>query len=252
MHIVEVRPGVVAAVVGGPHAEAITSASGIGFWFNVVAQQGYGVNRMATLNLHAVLGLSAREVPLLYGPILVAGQDAAGHPAGLSGDQIKDLRGGPRCGLARQRGPAVQGGAGRAPASSYRSAVGTDGRALRRCYCRRASPIVRREMLVTALSDQLIVVYTVAFAVAIADQLSSQGGCDGTYDNWPCRTAGRKPVEGGAREGGHVATRSRRRCACGPVHHRPHRVRDQTTVTARSGANLGRHRPGDANHVGGL
>jgi hypothetical protein len=60
-------------------------------WFNAVDQHRHRVNKMATLLLLATSGFSAREVPLLYGPVLVASHDALGAPAGLSGDQIRTL-----------------------------------------------------------------------------------------------------------------------------------------------------------------
>ena len=84
MNVVEARPGLVAAVVGGPHVDTIMGEYGVAFWFNPVEQHRYGVNVMATLHLHAAAGLPARQVPLLYGPVLVAGHDDTGEPAGLS------------------------------------------------------------------------------------------------------------------------------------------------------------------------
>ena len=51
---------------------------------------------MATLVLFATAGLAGREVPLLYGPVLVASHDATGQPSGLSKKQITMLRQGPR------------------------------------------------------------------------------------------------------------------------------------------------------------
>jgi hypothetical protein len=75
MNVVEVRPGLVASVVGGPHVDTITGGQGVAFWFNPVEQHRYGVNVMATLHLHAAAEMSARQVPLLYGPVLVAGHD---------------------------------------------------------------------------------------------------------------------------------------------------------------------------------
>jgi hypothetical protein len=91
MTVVEVKPGVVAAAVGGPHVETITGGYGVAFWFNPVEQHHHGVNGMATLHLHAVAGLSARQVPLLYGPVLVAGHDDNGDPAGLTDEQMQWL-----------------------------------------------------------------------------------------------------------------------------------------------------------------
>lgn len=87
MTVVEVKRGVVAAVVGGPHVETISGGHGVAFWFNAVEQHRHDVNGMATLHLHAATELSAREVPLLYGPVLVAGRAASGEPAGLTREQ---------------------------------------------------------------------------------------------------------------------------------------------------------------------
>ena len=88
MSIVEVRPGLVAAVVGGPQVDTITGGQGAVFWFNPVEQHRHGLNVMARLHLHAATQMSAREVPLLYGPVLVAGYDDGGEPAGLTQEQI--------------------------------------------------------------------------------------------------------------------------------------------------------------------
>ena len=54
------------------------------------------VNRMATLLLLATSELCAREVPLLYGPVLVASHDELDAPAGLSREQWRMLGGGPK------------------------------------------------------------------------------------------------------------------------------------------------------------
>ena len=73
MSIVEARPGLVAAVVGGPQVDTITGGQGVVFWLNPVEQHRYGLNVMATLlHLHAATQVSAREAPLLYGPVFVA------------------------------------------------------------------------------------------------------------------------------------------------------------------------------------
>ena len=83
MNVVAVRPG--------PHVDTITGRDGVAFWFNPVEQHRYSVNVMATLHLHAAADLPARQVPLLYGPVLVAGHDDTGEPAGLSHEQIQWL-----------------------------------------------------------------------------------------------------------------------------------------------------------------
>jgi hypothetical protein len=74
-----VRPGLVASVVGGPHVDTITGGQGVAFWFNSVEQHRYGVNVMATLHLHAAAGMSAHQVPLLYGPDLVLAMTTAAN-----------------------------------------------------------------------------------------------------------------------------------------------------------------------------
>ena len=63
MNVVEVRPGIVAAVVGGPHVDTITGSHGVAFWFNPVEQHRYGVNVMATLHLHAADRLVSTSGP---------------------------------------------------------------------------------------------------------------------------------------------------------------------------------------------
>ncbi|PBJ65933.1 hypothetical protein BB737_10245 [Mycobacterium avium subsp. hominissuis] len=89
MRLVPIGAGVVAAYVGGS-AESLTAGHGLVFWFDA-ATDLLPVNRMATLNLHAVSNFSIRTVPLLRGAVLITGM-RAGQPAGLSSDQIKALR----------------------------------------------------------------------------------------------------------------------------------------------------------------
>ena len=92
--VVEVTAGVVTEVVGGPHVDTVSGGEGIGFWFNAVDQHRHRVNKMATLLLLDAARLSAHDVPLLYGPVLVASHAAAGGPAGLTKSQIRVLGGG--------------------------------------------------------------------------------------------------------------------------------------------------------------
>ena len=94
LSVVEVTPTVITAVVGGPHVDTVTGGEGIGFWFNAVDQHRHRVNKMATLLLLASARLSAHDVPLLYGPVLVASHDVVGGPAGLTKPQIRLLGGG--------------------------------------------------------------------------------------------------------------------------------------------------------------
>lgn len=93
MRLVHVKPGVVEAHVG-PAAEAVTTTGGLVFWFSAAAATGVKVNRVASLNLLAVSDFSPRTVPLLRGPVLAASQHA-GHPDGLTLEQMTALQGGP-------------------------------------------------------------------------------------------------------------------------------------------------------------
>ncbi|OBG75814.1 MULTISPECIES: hypothetical protein [unclassified Mycobacterium] len=81
--------GVVAAHVGTA-AESLTAEHGLVFWFDP-ATNSLPINRMATFNLHAVSAFSLRTVPLLRGAVLITGM-RAGHPEGLTSQQIKALR----------------------------------------------------------------------------------------------------------------------------------------------------------------
>lgn len=88
MRLVHITGDVVEVHVGTA-AESVTTADGLVFWFDA-GSGNLAVNRMATLNLLAVSRFSARTVPLLRGAALVTGQHA-GHPAGLTDDQIEAL-----------------------------------------------------------------------------------------------------------------------------------------------------------------
>jgi hypothetical protein len=84
-----VDEAVVAAHVG-VSAESLSADHGLVFWFDAATALA-PINRMATLNLHAVSRFSIRTVPLLRGPVLITAMRAA-QPAGLSPEQIKALR----------------------------------------------------------------------------------------------------------------------------------------------------------------
>lgn len=88
MRLVHITHDVVEANVGAA-AESVTTTDGLVFWFDA-GSGNLAVNRMVTLNLLAVSSFSARTVPLLRGTALVTGQ-RAGHPAGLSDDQVELL-----------------------------------------------------------------------------------------------------------------------------------------------------------------
>lgn len=93
MHLVEISPRVVTDSVSDP-VDTITARDGVVFWFRAT-DSSPAVNRMATLNLFATAGLSARTVPLLHGPVLITGADRHGKPIGLSDAQLKALKSGP-------------------------------------------------------------------------------------------------------------------------------------------------------------
>jgi hypothetical protein len=76
--------------------DTVSSRAGVGFRFNAVDQHRHPVNRTATLLLLATSELCAREVSLLYGPVLVASHDDLDAPAGLSREQWRMLGGGPK------------------------------------------------------------------------------------------------------------------------------------------------------------
>lgn len=89
MKLVPISADVVITCVGAS-AESLTVEHGLVFWFDP-ATPSNPINRMATLNLHAVSKFSIRTVPLLHGPVLITGM-RAGRPDGLSFDQIRALR----------------------------------------------------------------------------------------------------------------------------------------------------------------
>ena len=79
------------ASVTGMHWDALSSGHGVSFWFGVVGNKRNEVNRLATQLLLATSTWSASEVPLLYGPVLVAGRTPTGEPAALSMAQFEVL-----------------------------------------------------------------------------------------------------------------------------------------------------------------
>jgi hypothetical protein len=89
MRLVPIGARVVAAHIS-PSAESLTAELGLVFWFDT-ATHLLPINRMATFNLHAVSMFSLRTVPLLRGPVLIT-SIRAGHPEGLTSDQITALR----------------------------------------------------------------------------------------------------------------------------------------------------------------
>ncbi len=79
------------AAVTGMHWDALSSDHGVSFWFTVVGNKRNEVNRLATQLLLATSRWSAAEVPLLYGPVLVAGRTPTGEPTALSMAQFEVL-----------------------------------------------------------------------------------------------------------------------------------------------------------------
>jgi hypothetical protein len=79
------------ADVTGMHWDALTSGHGVSFWFTVVGNKRNEVNRLATQLLLATSTWTAAEVPLLYGPVLVAGRTPTGKPTALSMAQFEVL-----------------------------------------------------------------------------------------------------------------------------------------------------------------
>src|SRR5260370_7424781 len=65
MTMVEVKPGVVAAVVGGPHVETITGGHGGAFWFNAVEQHRHHPPAIPPLPPPPPTRLSHLSSPLL-------------------------------------------------------------------------------------------------------------------------------------------------------------------------------------------
>lgn len=79
------------ADVTAMHWDALSSGHGVSFWFTVVGNKRNEVNRLATQLLLATSKWSAAEVPLLYGPVLVAGRTPTGEPTALSMAQFEVL-----------------------------------------------------------------------------------------------------------------------------------------------------------------
>ena len=79
------------AAVNGMRWDALSSGHGVSFWFTVVGNKRNEVNRLATQLLLATSTWSADEVPLLYGPVLVAGRTPSGRPKTLSMAQFEIL-----------------------------------------------------------------------------------------------------------------------------------------------------------------
>jgi hypothetical protein len=79
------------AEVTAMHWDALSSGHGVSFWFTVVGNKRNEVNRLATQLLLATSTWSAAEVPLLYGPVLVAGRTPTGEPTALSMAQFEVL-----------------------------------------------------------------------------------------------------------------------------------------------------------------
>lgn len=79
------------AAVNGMRWDALSSGHGVSFWFTVAGNKRNEVNRLATQLLLATSTWSADEVPLLYGPVLVAGRTPSGRPKTLSMAQFEIL-----------------------------------------------------------------------------------------------------------------------------------------------------------------
>lgn len=77
--------------VHGMHWDALSSGHAVSFWFTVAGAKRNEVNRLATQLLLATSTWSAAEVPLLYGPVLVAGRTPAGEPTALTMAQFEVL-----------------------------------------------------------------------------------------------------------------------------------------------------------------
>jgi hypothetical protein len=86
---VELHADVVAQYVGTDRAESATAKGGLVFWFD--GDSRLDINRMATLHLFAVSGMSVREVPLLHGPVLITGWAGDG-PSGMTGEHRRALK----------------------------------------------------------------------------------------------------------------------------------------------------------------
>ena len=79
------------AAVTDMHWDSLSSDHGVSLWFTVVGNRRNEVNRLATQLLLATSTWSAAEVPLLYGPVLVAGRTPTGEPTALSMAQFEVL-----------------------------------------------------------------------------------------------------------------------------------------------------------------
>ena len=93
MHLLAISDRVVTDSVGHS-VDTLTGGAGVVFWFGAT-DPSVAVNRMATLNLFAAAGMSARAVPLLHGPVLITGVDPDRKPIGLSKAQLEFLGSGP-------------------------------------------------------------------------------------------------------------------------------------------------------------
>jgi hypothetical protein len=94
MHLLAISDRVVTDTVGHS-VDTLTGGAGVVFWFGAT-DPSVALNRMATLNLFATMGMSARAVPLLHGPVLITGVDPDGKPIGLSKAELEFLRSGPK------------------------------------------------------------------------------------------------------------------------------------------------------------
>jgi hypothetical protein len=101
MSLVEITPNLPSELLGD-HTEAVSVRSGIVFWFSAAGTWAT-VNRMATLNLLAASSFLPRTVPLLWGPVLIAGAAADGKLQGLTDAQIDVLTDGPEPNWLEQR-----------------------------------------------------------------------------------------------------------------------------------------------------
>lgn len=90
MKLVPIIGGGLVATHVGESAESLTAEHGLVFWFDP-ATNSLPINRVATLNLHAVSKFSIRTVPVLRGAVLITGM-RAGQPDGLTPQQINALR----------------------------------------------------------------------------------------------------------------------------------------------------------------
>lgn len=90
MRAVPIGGDIAATDIGANPVDTITARSNVVFWFNTASQ--LPVNRMATLNLYAASGLSARAVPLLHGAVLITAVNSDGDPIGLSKHQLRLLQ----------------------------------------------------------------------------------------------------------------------------------------------------------------